>query len=455
MKKNLLTLSEKHNPNYLSKVIKVDNIITHNSADNLEIICVNGDNVIVRKGSIKIGDVVGFATTESVLNTEFLKTNNQFRDKDLNSDPKIKGYFDKHGRVRAIKLVGEVSNAFIFNLDWLKIWQPEIKDVNWEDYVDVSFDTVNGIEFSKKYIPKAISNQGGGSKTNKRNKFLKDFDRLIENQFNFHYDTAKLQDHLNKISPDDIVSITAKFHGTSVILSNLLVNKELKLYEKILKKLGIKIQDKEYGYIYSSRGVIKNRYINKNVGSGFYATDVWSLWGEKIKNKIPKGYTIYGEICGYEDGTSKFIQKNHDYGCKEGESKLYVYRITFTNEDGLIYEFSAHQVQTWCHKVGLTPVIELYYGRLIDLYPHLDIEQHWHKNLLETLQNDKDHFYMEMKSPHCVNDVPHEGIVIRNDTTEYPALKLKTKAHFLMETKENDEGNIDIEELESTHGNDK
>ena len=62
--------------------------------------------------------------------------------------------------------------------------------------------------------------------------------------------------------------------------------------------------------------------------------------------------TIYAEIAGYLPA----IQKDYDYGCLTGQHKIFVYRITQTNVDGKVYEFSARQVQEWCKLNGLTPV---------------------------------------------------------------------------------------------------
>ena len=75
----------------------------------------------------------------------------------------------------------------------------------------------------------------------------------------------------------------------------------------------------------------------------------------------------------------------------------------------------------------------------------------WHRNFLEMLQKDKERFFMECNSPDCYNKVPHEGIVIRNDSdNNMPALKLKCEAHYQMESKELDEGISNIEDEEAS-----
>lgn len=66
------------------------------------------------------------------------------------------------------------------------------------------------------------------------------------------------------------------------------------------------------------------------------------------------------------------------YASKEGEAytpekhfKVRIYRVTITNVDGVVHEFSAREVQQWCAKVGLTPVEEWYYGTAKALYQNL------------------------------------------------------------------------------------
>jgi len=466
MAKNIFSQSSKYNPNYATRVIRIDNIRNHPNADKLDIITVTGDNIIVARDSVKVGDLMVFCGVESALNLDFLRVNNQFRDKEANANTTETGFFEDKGRVKAIKLRNEISTGFLFPISWLNVWQPELNLNKIEDYIGIGFDEVGGQLFSKKYVVyKREPGMSGGGK-NRRNNKLKQFDKLIENQFSFHYDTARVVDNMYKIAPDDVIAITSKFHGSSVIAGYVLTNKQLSWFEKLLLRLGVKIETKQYDYVYSSRGVIKNRYINKDVGSGFYATDIWTFAGEELKPFLHKGQTVYAELCGYEPGTKKFIQKDHDYFNNEGEMSIHIYRITSTNEDGVVHEWTVKQIQGWCQKMGLIiphleltaitpaktrimPVKELYYGKAKDVFPELAVEEHWHRNFADMLSKDTERFSMELNSPDCRNRVPHEGVCIRNESKGYPALKMKTKAHFLMETQNMDKGEVDIESVES------
>ena len=65
--------------------------------------------------------------------------------------------------------------------------------------------------------------------------------------------------------------------------------------------------------------------------------------------------------------------------------KIRVYRITLTNVDGIIHEFSAREVQQWCDSRGLIPVEEFYYGPARDLYDIVD-DENWNKNFISTIK---------------------------------------------------------------------
>jgi len=450
----MFSKSKNHNINYVCRIVKINNLRVHPNADRLEIITVDGANIIVAKDTYKVGDVVIFCPTEVALNKEFLSANNQFEDKELNKDKDVKGYFNRYGRVRAISLRGEPSRGFIFPLNWFENWFDcvllhTVDELN--ELINVEFDTVKDIEFCKKYIPFNTKSRNEHIKGNKRNNRLKRFDRLVDGQFNFHYDSLQLAKCLDKIEPNDIISISRKYHGTSFVCAKVLVNRKLNWFERLLKKIGVKIDDKEYDTIFSSRTVIKNRYINQNQQS-FYDVDVWSEAAKIVSPLLSNGETVYAEIVGYLPNSQKMIQKNYNYGCKEGEFDIYVYRVTKTNNVGEVFELSANDVQLWCKSKGLKAVQQYYYGKAKELYSSLfgmarNINE-WQNLLFEVLKEDRK-FNMEGIAPDCLNDVPEEGIVIRNDSKwNCNAMKVKCEKFYQYESKVLDEGEVDIETSE-------
>ena len=381
------------------------------------------------------------------------------------------GFFNKTGRVRAIRLGGINSMGYLFSIDELAKWCPEVKNVYLPDLVGEDFDMVNGIEFIKAYVPfvPQRSNKGDGKSIDrKRNKKIEKFDRMIKGEFSFHYSSDPLPKCINRIKPNDTVSITVKIHGTSFGCGKLHIKTPIKLpiykllWNKfvdttgLFKKLRVTDYIVEYGNVTSSRTVIKNQYINKDVSGGYYGVDIWSEYGNLIYPYLDEGMTVYGEIFGYLSGSDKMIQKNYDYGCEQGKNKLMPYRITTTNDNGTKHEWNVTEVKEWTEKLikehpelaDRIHVIDLlYHGTLANLYPHLSLTDHWHENVLEEMRNDVVHFGMEKREPLCTNhNVPREGICVRIDNDEINEnFKLKCQHFFDMERKAIDAGEVDIE----------
>lgn len=214
-----------------------------------------------------------------------------------------------------------------------------------------------------------------------------------------------------------------------------------------LKKIEPSKYTTKYGNVYASRGVIKNEFINQNVTSGFYKTDVWGEYNKLISPYVEKGMSLYGEIVGYITGSQKMIQKSFDYGCKEGENYLMIYRITTKDNNGVLKEWNVMDVEKWTKNLLKEhPIKVLYHGTLADLYPEISITDHWHENVLEAMKADKIHFGMEENEPYCKNKVPREGVVIRIDNDKKAeAFKLKCLKFYEFEKKRVDKGEVDIE----------
>ena len=389
------------------------------------------------------------------------------------------GFFNKYGRVRCINLKGEPSFGFLFKPENLQKFDGQVRLSDVEDYVGQEFDTVNGELFVKAYVPPVKVRPERGSRAGKAQKKISRFNRMVEGEFNLHYTTDQFQKMVTLFKPEDMVDITVKLHGTSIVIGKVHVKQPIKLpffkrmFNKFVDKTGLfrssRITDYEvvYGPVYSSRTVIKNQYINKEVTPGFYGVDVWTEFGELIYPYLDEGMTVYGEICGYITGLETPIQKTYDYGCKPGENIIMFYRITTPTEvngETKLREWEISEVYEWTMKLkerlyqddkpldGLRihPIDILYHGTLEDLYPDLDPTNHWAANLLDAMKHDKEHFGMEENEPLCTeHQVPREGICIRKCGSSKPACyKLKTDAFFFGESIRMDAGDADIEMVE-------
>lgn len=486
MNSNILTQSSDMKKEYCATVVRIGAVQPIEGSDFLGVTLVNGIEVVVRKDSVKEGQIMFFAPMETALNERFLSVNNQFElgeyernsnakevkallDADKKDEAKsMVGFFNKRGRVRALKLRGIYSKGFLISQEMMQKYCPEIADLNLEEFVDTDFDTVNNDLFIKVYIPFIPQKK---ERKNRYNKALPKYDRMIEGQFSFHYDTDSLAREIGHIQPDDVVTLSVKLHGTSIIMGNIKVRMPVKVetriewWNNLVNGLYSAVWDylpkfmhryhEMYDVVYSSRTVIKNQYINIHKSPDFYDSDIWGEYHDLFVDKIPQDMIIYGEIVGYLTGSDKMIQKDYDYRCEMGTNKLMIYRITTRNSDGTHREWEIAEVRRFTDRLleqypelkdRIHPIDILYHGTLADMYPEVAVNEFWHENVLHAMKNDKQTLGMELPEPLCKNKVPREGIVLRKDQDRIAeAWKLKTDAFFSREQKLIDAGEVDIE----------
>lgn len=447
----MLRISENANRNYLAKVVALGKPVTHPNADRLQGFIIDHARIYTDL-SYKEHDICIYFPLECQIDSRILSYLNLYSEKSLNRDNTIKGFFNNKGRVRAVRLRSEPSQGFLVRaqdfVDAISTFTSTSRLIDF-DSIDEEFDSVGDEIIVKKYVVQTKNK--GGLKTDK--KLARKVSRVVENQFRFHIDTEHLRKNIYKVKRNDYVSITAKLHGTSVIFGKLLTYRKLSFIEKVLKKLGVNINDKVYDLLYSSRRVIKNDDLNTQ-SNHYYSSDVWGDAAKTLEYAVQKGYTLYGEIVGYtRDGG--YIQKGYDYGCiqpiyedeyVEGvHYKVYIYRITITNEDGNVSELSWKQIKSYCEHFGLRHVPEYYFGKLVDFdksFKKIKSDEEFNETVIKTLE-DK---YLEKYCEFCGNRMPSEGIVLRVDKLfNFDAFKLKSFMFLEMESKQLDENISDIE----------
>jgi len=450
----MLATSKNANPNYLAKVVALKGLKKHSNANRLQTVDIDFQTVITGLDA-KDGDVYVFFPVESKISADFLSATNSFRDKELNSDKEKAGFFEDNCRVKAMKLRGEKSMGYIVPIMQVAFWVGY--DYGFEVKVGTEFDTINGKLLVEKYqAPKkagAVSKQGRKPKVS----------RLVEGQVHLHVDTENLRKNAHKINPEDTISITYKTHGTSWWVGNVLVKRNLPRFERAMRWLGFQVQEMEYDLVYGSRRVVKNADMDDpKQKDHFFGYDLWEKIKDEVGESIPKGYTLYGEMLGY-DHNGGAIQKGYDYGCEPDgdfdfleehqketpQHKLEVYRITQTNPDGLVTELSYPEIAEFCDRRRLTIPHLFYYGKAVDwLCPEYADDRLWEledefSNMfveeLEKSYNEKDCFM-------CHNPVPEEGIVVRKESLfNCESYKLKSFRFLEWESKELDSGEADIE----------
>ena len=438
-----MKLNKPKNENYSAIVVEIKTLITLEKCDNVQGAIIMGNQVIVSK-SVKIGDVGLYFPLECALSKEYLSNNNLYNKPELNLDNTQKGYFDEKGRVRCQRFRGHKSEGLFMPLESLQCFGVLELETN------ICFDEINGFPICSKYIVK--QNRTPGQPGNRKSKTkIKYESKLIENQFRFHDDTAMLYRNLHRIAPESLIHISYKMHGTSGISSYILCKKKLNWIEKLLSKLNINIKTEIYDYIYSSRKVIKNEELNPNA-QHYYSEDIWGIAHNEVKEFLQKGMTFYYEIVGFLPNGGA-IQKDYDYGCEVTKHAIYIYRITSTNVDGKVIEFSAKQVQDFCKKNGLNAVPELYYGYAKGFTGIMPIKQEGNNIYLEDLESWRNHFLSAIKINYnekdcfmCNTEVPEEGCVIRIDGLEFEAYKQKSERFYARETVLLDKGESNIED---------
>lgn len=351
-----LIKSKNANINYLAKIVEITNFRAHSNPEVTRLKCCTIDGFNIIAGIDSQPGLYVYFPTACCLNPDFIRYSNLYRDKELNNDHEQTGMFENNGRVKAINLKKEISEGFILPVVQLQNYVLSVTNKELEVSVGTEFDSVEheGKSFwiNKKYLPKKQQGQANNSQGGKQRHKVKGISKVIDTQFRFHYDTTLIKKCPHVIHPEDLISITEKIHGTSGISAYVLCKQELDWKQMIAKWLTGEEFDK-YDYIYASRSVIKNQYYNKTVTPGFYGCDVWAEADKVVRPCLAKGMTAYYEIVGFLP-TGSYIQKGYDYGCippKEGEPythekhfKVRIYRVTMTNVDGIVHEFSAGEV---------------------------------------------------------------------------------------------------------------
>lgn len=370
---------------YVAYVTQLKNLRKHPNADRLQLGECFGNTVCVSLEYVD-GQVGIYFPTDGQLSVEYAEHNNLLRKKDENGN-NVGGYMDPNKRnVTSIRLRGEKSDGLFMPLSSLDYCYPDIKGgaasmLNVGDTIDV----VNGHDVCTKYIPVRKTGSGNTSEGNRTRKKKVPVAPL----FAEHADTEQLAYNLDAFKPGDEVEITLKMHGTSQRTGYLPVFKGEKktLFQKLFRKSGTPIYD--WGYVSGTRRVVLDDF-----DGGFYGSNEFREQHSKVfENKLHKGETVYYEVVGFttagqpimSDASNKklndkeFVKQygettRFSYGCapdgyvmmwgedNEGtfsmpvekpQSDIYVYRMTMTNEDGDVVEYTPDFMRYRCEQMGV------------------------------------------------------------------------------------------------------
>lgn len=359
---------------YNAYVTRLKNVRPHSNADRMLLADCFGNTICVGLGA-KNGDIGVYFPTDGQLSVEYAEKNNLVRKKDENGK-NIGGYLDPDKRnITAIKLRGEKSDGLFMPLESLEYTGVDISTLTEGTVINV----VNGHEICCKYIPrqKTRSNNGGGKVNKTRKKKV-----AVAPLFAEHADTEQLAYNLNAFKKGDLVEITLKMHGTSGRTGYLpkIAGYKRTLLDRLFRREGTPIYD--WGYVTGTRRVVLEDY-----DGGFYGDNSFrEPHAAFFEGKLQKGETVYYEIVGFTNtgapimGTvdnkktqdKEFIKKygkttTFSYGCapsdeEKPQSACYVYRMTMTNEDGYVVEYSPDYMRYRCEQMGANCVPVLWKG---------------------------------------------------------------------------------------------
>jgi hypothetical protein len=391
-------------------VTRLKNVREHSNADRLQLATVLGTQVVVGLDA-KEGDVVLYFDSNLRVGHKFLHHNNLYSNPEMNEDKKTKGYFPKTGRVKCQRFRGEMSNGYVAE-PYMLLNIPGITENIFDEGTE--FTHIDGIEIAAKYIPL----RGNAIGTKQRAKELKKY--MISNMFHRHWETQQLMRNLDMLVPGPIF-VEEKVHGTSGRTANA------KFLKRWWKRL-FPWQDKyEYRIVSGTRRV---DHITHHMPS------VRQEIERKIGPHLRKGEEVYYEIFGNEP-SGKAIQDGFPYGCRGGEFKVMLYRVTFTNEDGYCIDTDRQYVYRRAVELGMLAPVVIDTGII---FPN-DLEN-IHEIAAEIRQ-------MAEGNSAIDGGTIKEGVVVwfQKDNGHWTCLKYKTETFLLKESKKLDKGVVDCEDL--------
>ena len=373
---------------YKAYVTYVTNIRPAANADRLNACEVFGNTTIIDK-TITEDTLVLYLPSDGQISVEFGEKNNLFRRKD-DAGNNVGGFIDPDKRnITAIRLRGNRSDGLVLPISCLNYCFAH-GDASIELRAgDVIDGLVNGHEICCKYIPRSNTRRGTVTEGNRTRKKKVATAPL----FKEHADTEQLAYNLGAFKPGDEIEITLKMHGTSQRTGYLPVLQGYadtwpcrvgNALRHIMRKMGCyhgeDVHDGEpiydYGYVSGTRRVVLENY-----EGGFYGDNQFREQHSKtFEGKLWKGETVYYEVVGFTTSGAPIMSsasnsklqdkefiKQYDketvfsYGCSFAgialpQSDIYVYRMTMTNPDGEVVEYTPDFMRYRCEQMAVKTV---------------------------------------------------------------------------------------------------
>lgn len=344
---------------YKAIIAELTNVRDHPNADKLKLATVLGNQIVVGL-DYHDGQKIIYFPTDGLLSDEFCEKNELFPIKDAEGNRIGGGYFTPgKARVRAQNFRGQKSDGFVTSIDSLAYTGFDLNKLEF----GVQFDELKGHKICEKYFsPATLKAIKGQKKLRKANVM-----------FPKHVDTEQWAYNKDMVQDGSVAYVTEKIHGTSQRVGQVLVDRPLRWWEKLLGRE----PRQDWDFILGTRNVVLSNESN----GGFYGTDEFRYASaEPIKGNLRDGEIIYGEVVGWVNEqtpimptvSTKDLRKaewfkeifdgkppkeiSYKYSCPPGSCEFYVYRIAHAHKDGHLTELSWPQVRARCSELGIKHV---------------------------------------------------------------------------------------------------
>lgn len=322
---------------YKVEVVRIDEIVPHPNADRLLIAKVKGWQTIIPKDKFEVGDIAVYFPVDSVLPPEL-------EAQLFGVDAKIKL---TKGRIKAIKIRSFISQGMLEAVGRLPLKEGKKYKVG-----DDIKEELRVVKYEPPIPEFQKPGQAGPASKKKINPFFKVYTKF-----------PRIENAPHMFQDDDEVVATEKIHGTNFrcgwvpFVADTFWRK-LKVWLRIAPK---------WQFVYGSHYVQLN---DKFLYDGYYDKNFYAEIVRKydLKNKLPKGTVIYGEIYGSS------IQKGYNYGLPTTR-ELVVFDIQRLNnmtagqiikdKDEMVY-IGDHDFQATVHRLELPTCPEVFRGKFKD-----------------------------------------------------------------------------------------
>ena len=299
-------------------VQKILSVIPHPNADRLDLVTIEGWVCVTQRGAFKDGDTCIYIPIDSELPGPVESVL-------FPPDSKIKL---SKGRVKTIKIRGCVSQGMVVRPEVLGFANARVGD-----------DLTKALGIGKYEPPVKVSTQSGPQRKVKA---------LNHPDFRKYTDLENIKNYTSVFTEGEQVVVTEKIHGTN-FRAGWLPFVARTWWQRVKKLLG---WTPAWEFVYGSRNMqLQDRPGQKT----YYDTNVYAETVKQydLRNVIPKGFVIYGEIYGPS------VQKGYHYGQTHGHTALAIFDVM---RDGVYqqYDLARFNLNAW--KLGHLAVPCLYTG---------------------------------------------------------------------------------------------